>query len=112
MTLHTFHAELIGVSDGGTNFDQKTEKYPDNKSMCLQHICVVNHDKNNARVNVGVVTGQQIMWLGHIICSADQIYYNQAVNVFFKSARNIIARWNATNSGDRVEAYVYGYYRD
>lgn len=112
MTLHTFHDELKGVSDGSTNFDQKTEKYPDNLSMCLQHICVVNQDKNNSRANIGVITGQQIMWLGHIVCSSDQIYYDKAYNVFFKSARNIIVRWNNTSSGDKVEAYVYGYYRN
>ncbi len=112
MPLHTFHDELKGVSNGDTNFDQKTEKYPDNHSMCLQHVCVVCQSANNRRANIGVFTGQQIMWLGHIVCQSDQIYYYQEYNVFFKSARNIIVRWNNTSSGDEIEAYVYGYYRD
>lgn len=112
MPIHTFHDELIGVSTSGTVFDQKTEKYPDNRLMCLQHVCAVNHDKNNARVNVGFVTGGQIMWLGDIICASDGIYYSKTFPTWFQSPRNIIARWTAINSGDRVEVYVYGYYKE
>lgn len=112
MPIHTFHDELIGVSDSGTQFDQKTEKYPDSKLMCLQHVCVVNHDKNNSRANVGFFTGQQIMWLGHIICSSDGIYYAKSFPVWFQSPRNILIRWLAINSDDKVEAYIYGYYKD
>ncbi len=112
MPRHTFHDELIGVSDDGTQFDQKTQKYPDNKLMCLQHVAAVNHDKNNARVNIGFITGQQVMWLGDIICSSDGIYYYRSFPVFFQSPRSIIARWTAINSDDKVEVYLYGYYQD
>jgi len=112
MPIHTFHDELKGVSDSGTKFFQKTSKLPENRLMCLQHACAVNHDKNNARVNIGFNTGGSIMWLGDIICTSDGIYYSKSYPVWFHSARNIIAKWTAVNSGDKVEVYVYGYYKD
>lgn len=110
--IHTLHAEMKTVLTVANTQELKTEKLPDNTSLCLQHVCAVDFGKTNARVRVGFQTGQQIMWVTEITCATAGTYYSQDFNVYFKACRNLVFRWTRADVGDRVEVYAYGYYRD
>ncbi len=112
MPKYTFHDEMKAVGTSGNLLDMKSSKYPDNKLMSLQHVCVVNHNKNNSLARIGFITGQQVMWIDTIKCVTQGTYYSKTYPVWFLSPRQIIVRWTNIDSGDNVEAYLYGYYQD
>ena len=112
MIRHTIQEEVGMTSSGDEPTDLKIEPLPDNYIVCLQNVCVTNNNKNGSVVDIGIIVGGSIMWIDSVEITSRGIYYSWNGEVFFRSVKSIILRFNDTDNGDKLEGYVYGYYLD
>lgn len=110
MIRHTIQEEVGVNSTGAESTDLKVNVFPKNELVCLQNVCVTNQNKNNSVIDVGVIIGGAIQWITSIKVTSQGQYYSWTGEVFFKSCKTIILRFNNTDDGDNLEGYVYGYY--
>ncbi|MCK5641279.1 MAG: hypothetical protein KAJ19_10795 [Gammaproteobacteria bacterium] len=110
--IHTLQEQVGKTSDGSEPTDLEVNLLPDNHLVCLQNVAIVNHDKKECTVDIGVKIGGSIMWITTLETTTRGVYYNWSGSLYFRSCKTIILRFNDTDDTDKIEGYIYGYYLD
>ena len=108
----TFQMEEKAIAPGTDDLDLIFSKFPDNSLVCLQRVVVCDLTTATKTASVGLVLGNDVIWLESLTLTTAARYYALTQPVWFTGVRKVIVRFHSPTASDKLTAYAYGYYME